>query len=252
MAIAFLLLLVPLFIFLKTGVRLKKQLGVAALRMCMQLAMLGLVLEFLFDINHWALNTGWLLVMLAAAAHSVLARTGVRLPGLWGWLLLALSVAAVSVLVFCLLLVVRPAPLHDAQYMIPLGGMILGNSMNSTTLALERFHSGLSSPDGRRRLETWLCMGASPEQARQPFLREALRAALLPTLNAVATLGLVHIPGMMTGQILGGSSPSAALLYQAMIMFAILSSAALSSILTIHFTGRICMDQHGLLRERTA
>lgn len=249
LAAAALLLLVPFFVVSWAGLPLRKQLLVGAARMALQLAGLGLVLEVLFRTDHWALTLGWFTVMILAAAQSILKRTGVRLPRLPVLLVAALAAAGGGTLAFCLLAVIHPEPLLGARYLIPLGGMILGNSMNGTTLALDRFVSGLVGDEGRRERETLLGLGASPVQARRPFLQRALRAALLPTLNTLATMGLVSIPGMMTGQILGGSSPSTAIGYQAVIMLAILAAVSISSLLVILIADRLLVDRDGLLRE---
>jgi putative ABC transport system permease protein len=249
LAAAALLLLLPLAVIHAAGLPLRRQLLGGALRMVLQLAGLGLVLEVLFRSNHWALTLGWFLLMIAAAAHSILARTGISLPGLPPLLVAALAAAGGGTLAFVLLAVVRPEPLHQAQYLIPLGGMILGNSMNGTTLALERFVSGLRSPEGAREWETLIGLGATPAQARRPFLQRSLKAALLPSLNTLATMGLVSIPGMMTGQLLAGSPPATAIAYQAVILLAIVAAVSLSSLLVILIAARLLIDRDGLLRE---
>lgn len=248
LAAAGLLLLVPLAVMAWSGLPMKRQLLTGAARMVLQLAGLGLLLEFLFRTNHPMLTIGWFLVMILAAAQSILKRTGIRLPGLPALLVVALAAAGGGVLAFCLLVVIRPDPFLEAQYLVPLGGMILGNSMNGTTLALDRFVDGLRSDEGARERETLLGLGASSEQSQRPFIQRALRAALLPTLNTLATMGLVSIPGMMTGQILGGSPPATAIGYQAVIMLAILASVSLSSLLVIHIAGRLLIDRDGLLK----
>jgi putative ABC transport system permease protein len=120
--------------------------------------------------------------------------------------------------------------------------------MNGTTLAFERFARTLISPEGRRLLETRLALGASGKDAWEPLARDAWRAAMMPVLNTLATLGLVSIPGMMTGQILGGSAPQTAAVYQALIMLAILASVALSSYLVIRGAATCLLDEDGLIK----
>ncbi|MFA7329973.1 MAG: ABC transporter permease [Candidatus Delongbacteria bacterium] len=229
MGLAFLLALVPLILFRVLRLGLSRQLLVALARMVLQLGSLGLVLEVLFRQDHWSLTLLWLLVMQAAAAHTVLSRLPVRVPGLAPLVGGALALASSAVLAWCLLMVVRPEPLLGARLLIPLAGMILGNSMNGITLALERHLAQLTEPAGRREWETLLGLGAEPCVARSRLLGRDLRVALLPTLNTTATIGLVSIPGMMTGQLLGGSPPATAILYQILIMLAILASVSLSA-----------------------
>lgn len=249
MGLALLLVLIPLGLFRLLRLRLSGQLVVALARMALQLGSLGLVLEFLFRTDHWSLTLLWFLVMQAAAAHTILSRTKTRLPGLGLLVGLAMAGASSAVLAWCLLAVLRPEPLLGARLLIPLGGMILGNSMNGITLALERHLEQTGSAEGRRAWETLLSLGAEPGEARRQLLARDLRTALLPTLNTTATIGLVSIPGMMTGQILGGSPPATAILYQGLIMLAILASVSLSSWLAVSLLHWRLVDADGLFRQ---
>ncbi len=249
MVLALMLAFVPLMVSQLLRLRLHGQLLVSVGRMVLQLFLLGLLLEYLLAANHWYLTAIWLLVMLGSAAQSLLQRAGVRLPGLAPMVLVVLAAALGSVVLWCLILVIRPEPWFDARYLITLGGMILGNAMNGSTIALERLHSSLTSNSGRLEYETWLSLGATRAQALMPFRRQAAKAAMLPTVNSTATMGLVHIPGMMTGQILGGSNPVTAIAYQGMIMLAILAGVALSAYLITWVTGRLLLGPDGLLRS---
>jgi len=248
LGLAFLLALVPLWVFRDLRLPLASQLGVALARMVLQLAALGLVLETLFRVDHALLTVGWLLVMQVAAAHTILSRTALKLPGLPLLLLAVMCAGGGGVLAFCLAVVVRPEPLLAAQFAIPMGGMILGNSMNGITLALEKQAQRLQGAEGRRESDLLLGLGASVEEARRRVSRDALRLAILPTLNTTATIGLVSIPGMMTGQILGGSSPATAIGYQMMIMLAILASVSLSAWLALRLLHWRLVDGEGLFR----
>jgi putative ABC transport system permease protein len=243
-----LLLWVPFFAARNLGVSIQGMLLSGAARMVVQLALLGLLLSFFFEWNHPVLNAVWLLVMVGAATQAVLKRVELKIPGGMFTILRSISIAAGGTLFFVLAVVVRPEPFWDARYLIPLGGMILGNSMNGTTLATERFARAISSPEGRRLLETRLSLGAVGKEAWAPLAREAWKAAMMPVLNTLATLGLVSIPGMMTGQILGGSSPQTAAVYQALIMLAILASVALSAYLVIHGVADCLLDEDGLIK----
>ncbi|MDP2360470.1 MAG: ABC transporter permease [bacterium] len=249
LALAFLLALAPLWVFRNLRLPLKGQLGVALARMVLQLGAMGLVLEVLFRLDTPPATLGWLLVMQAAAAHAVLRRTALRVRGMAPLLLGVMVLAGGGVLAFCLVAVVRPQPLLEARYLIPLGGMILGNSMNGITLALERHLARLSSAAGRQEWETLLGLGASPEEARRRFSGQDLRVALMPTLNTTATIGLVSLPGMMTGQILGGSPPATAIAYQIVIMLAILAAVSLSAWLAVRALHWRLVDGDGLFRE---
>lgn len=249
LALSFLLALVPLWIFHDMRLPLARQLVGALARMVLQLSALGLVLGLLFRVDHPLPTVAWLLVMQGAAAFTILRRTQLKLPGLPLLLLAVLCTGGGGVLAFCLLVVVRPEPLLGAAYAIPLGGMILGNSMNGITLALERQSQRLMGAEGRREWDLLLGLGTSVEEARRRFSNGALRMALLPTLNTTATIGLVSIPGMTTGQLLGGSSPVTAIEYQMMIMLAILASVSLSAWMALRLLHWRLVDGEGLFRH---
>jgi len=124
---------------------------------------------------------------------------------------------------FICLLVVGYSPWYDPRYLIPLAGMIIGNSMNGASLAAERLTAEMR--ERHDELETALCLGATARQAAEPALRTAYRAALIPTMNTMAATGIVALPGMMTGQILSGTEPMLAVRYQIAIMCAITASS---------------------------
>jgi putative ABC transport system permease protein len=121
--------------------------------------------------------------------------------------------------------IVRVEPWYDPQYLIPLLGMVLGNTLNGISLGLDRFMEGLNSQ--RDQVETLLAMGATRWEAAHRQVREALRVGMIPTINSMSVMGLVSLPGMMTGQILAGANPIDAVRYQIVIMFMIAAGTAL-------------------------
>lgn len=118
---------------------------------------------------------------------------------------------------------VRPEPIYNPQYLIPLGGMIIGNSMTGINLALNQMLSSIEN--NSTSIEGSLMLGASPKQAMDKIIQNAFDTAITPTLNSIKNMGIISLPGMMTGQILGGVSPMIAIRYQIAIMTAIMSSA---------------------------
>jgi putative ABC transport system permease protein len=114
-------------------------------------------------------------------------------------------------------LVVRIAPWYNPQYLIPLFGMIVGSTMNAAAIAAERLASEVVARQAE--IEAYLALGATYQQASQQSVRQALRAALIPTVNGLMVVGIVTLPGMMTGQILAGSSPLMAIRYQIVVAF---------------------------------
>ena len=140
----------------------------------------------------------------------------------------ALTVSTAATLAYVIGVVVQVRPWYEPQYIIPIAGMILGNSMTSTAPAGERLQGELRARTAE--VETRLALGFSGREAVQPLVRSALRAAMIPTVNGMMTVGLVQLPGMMTGQILAGSSPLVAIRYQIVVVFMQAAATALGSL----------------------
>ncbi|WP_027251218.1 ABC transporter permease [Photobacterium halotolerans] len=138
---------------------------------------------------------------------------------------------------------IHAEPWWQAQYLIPVAGMILGNALTANVLALERWYSSLKEKNNEYQF--YLAMGAP--HPIQPFQREAVKAALMPQLASMSTLGIVALPGMMTGQILGGTEPVLAVKYQLAIMIAILVAVSVSVAATLGMMSRFAFNRYGQL-----
>jgi putative ABC transport system permease protein len=135
----------------------------------------------------------------------------------------------------------------SARYLIPIGGMIMGNMLRGNIVSLDRFYHSLTQRE--EEYIYYISLGASKREALLPFIREALKPALSPYLATVATMGLVALPGMMTGQILGGASPAVAIQYQVMIMIAIFVASTISTFLGVLFSIVPSIDACGRIRK---
>jgi putative ABC transport system permease protein len=142
-----------------------------------------------------------------------------------------MMMSSVLVTVFALVTALRPNPWHDPRYAIPLLGMILGNCMTGIALGLDTLTTSLVSR--RASVEAQLMLGATRQVAAAPVTREALRSALMPTINSMAVTGVVSLPGMMTGQILGGVPPAEAVKYQILVMFLIAGGTGLGAVMAV-------------------
>lgn len=229
--LAMLLLVFPLMIFNQLKLKLSKQLMISFGRMIGQLALIGLWLQFLLDQEDYRLTLLWVVIMLLNAITTLRGRLKFPRRILVPVLFAALGTASLVVMPWILFMVVRPDPLFSAKFVIPIYGMVLGNSMNSCALALERFESGLS--DNWKAYYTRLSLGATLWEAALPPFRKAIQASLLPQILTIASMGVVSLPGMMTGQILGGSSAIVAIKYQMMVMAAIFSAVTLADFVAI-------------------
>ena len=243
------LILINGLLSLWLGLGLEKRLLVAAFRTVVQLLIMGYVLLPVFRLNLiWLVLLVALVMIVIAAWESVrrLSRTyaGIRLATF-----VALLVGASSSTVFGTVAIIGAEPWWQPQYFIPLLGMILGNAITGASLGLDRVLQGLE--EGRTRVEVLLSMGASWWEASRPIAAEAIRTAMIPIINTMSAVGLVVIPGMMTGQILGGTPPELAARYQIMIMFLLGSATALASTIAVLISVRALFDrQHRLRTDR--
>jgi putative ABC transport system permease protein len=241
LAIAFLSIALLLSWRLRLG--LARSLMVAAARCYVQLLLLGFALLYIFTWDHPAVTLGLLAAMMTFATFTITGRLK-KVPHRLFWPALAATATAGTCVTFTVTgLVIGISPWYRSQYVIPLAGMVLGNSMNGIALALERVFSDMD-----RRFEevrAMVALGANCWEAALPSIRAALAAALIPTVNAMAAVGIVFIPGMMTGQLLAGADPVRASHYQIVIMMMISAAVALGTILAVLWSYRKAFDPWG-------
>ncbi len=227
LAFALILLIYPILIFSHLKLQLTSQLFVSFGRMILQLSLMGVWLQFLFNQESGWLTLLWMLVMVANAIVTLRSRLKFQRKILLPILSAALLSTSLIIMPWILVMIIRPSPLFAPMYAIPIYGMVLGNSMNSCALALERFESSMS--DNWKAYFTRISLGANLWEAALPSFRKAMHTSLLPQLLNIASMGVVSLPGMMTGQILGGASPLVAIKYQMMIMIAIFSGVCITN-----------------------
>jgi putative ABC transport system permease protein len=221
---------------------------IAAVRTAIQLSLVGLVLKALFGHVHPAWMALVALVMLTVAAREVVARQRRRFRGARAWSIGSVSMflSSFAVTLFGLLVVVTPEPWYEPRYAIPLLGMMTGNTMNGIALGLNQLTQGADR--ARAAIETRLTLGAQWHQAIADERREAVRTGMIPMINAMAAAGLVSLPGMMTGQILAGNSPTDAVRYQILIMFMIAAGSGFGTMAAVGLGARMLFDERGRLR----
>lgn len=241
------LLLFPVGIILWLRIPMLASLGLAILRMTIQLALVGLYLQFIFQWDHIAINLAWMLVMVIVADASVLSGSGLRVRSIGPSLFVAMLIGTIIPVLMFTGGVLERSNVLEAQYVIPIAGMILGNCLRADMIGLRTFYGTLRSQ--RSIYELTLAEGATLREAITPWFRDAVQAALAPTIGTMATIGLVSLPGMMTGVILAGADPFVAIKYQIAIMIAIFSGTALTVFLAISLTLRTAFDDYGNLRK---
>lgn len=247
LALALLLVLVIAAISLRERLGLERDLVIGAVRAIVQLYLVGLILAAVFTAARWYWVLVILMVMVAIATHAAVSRLGKPIPGVYWIAATALTLSTAATLAYVIGVVIEPRPWWEPQYLIPIAGMILGNSMTSAALAGDRLQSDLFAR--RDEVEARLALGFSGREAVQPLVRAALRAAMIPTVNGMMTVGVVQLPGMMTGQILAGTSPLTAIRYQIVVVFMMAVATALGSLGFVRLAvGRYLTPAHQLRR----
>lgn len=248
LAISLLILLIPMAILWKFKTGLIRNTLVAVARMIVQLVFVGYYLEYLFRFNNPWVNLAWILVMVLVADFSTLNRSELRhTKSIFISVFAATFLGLILIDFFFLQFVIRLPNILDAQYLIPITGMILGNCLRGNVIGMNEFYYSLDQH--RERYRFFLASGATKKEALFPFFRSALMKSINPTLASMATIGLVALPGMMTGQMLSGSSPLIAIKYQIMIMLAIFSGTLLCVYLGIWFSQMAAFDKQYNLKK---
>ncbi|BFT71254.1 ABC transporter permease [Paenibacillus sp. P36] len=204
---------------------LEKDIAWGTIRGALQLLFIGYVLHFVFQTEHLGLIIGIIAIMIMIATQNA----GKRAKGLKGihWRIAA-AIAITEILTMGLMLglqIIKPT----TQFIIPISGMTIGSSMIVCGLFLNQMNREVGS--SRDMIDALLALGATPKQAIQQALQRSVKASMIPTIDGMKTVGLVQLPGMMTGMIIAGSSPIEAVRYQILILFAFTASAAMTGII---------------------
>lgn len=245
LAAGYSLLLFPFGVFLWHGVPLIGETAISIARMTVQLLFIGFYLQVVFRWNNPWLNLLWIAVMVLVADGSIVRGCGLRARRFLAPLSLALLAGVLVPLLLFVGVIIRPDPVLDARYVIPIAGMILGNCLRADIVGIRSFYEAIHKRE--KAFTHALASGARLSEAILPFMRDALRDALAPTIATMATMGVVSLPGMMTGVILGGADPVTAIKYQIAIMLAIFSGTAITVTAAIYLTMRNSFSPYGIL-----
>mmetsp|Transcript_9437 Transcript_9437/g.21591 ORF Transcript_9437/g.21591 Transcript_9437/m.21591 type:complete len:341 (-) Transcript_9437:153-1175(-) len=234
-------------LIISTGLGLgqSQQIIIATLRALVQLSILGVILEPIFKYAQWWVVSLYVLFMATVAAQSAIGRPRYTYPGILWHMCLAAWTAPVAMTAVTVGLVLQADPVWEPQYAIPLAGMSLGNAVTAMSLSVDSLLKSLK--EGRDKIELLLAAGASRSEACSEAVREAVTVAMTPTINNLTVIGLVSIPGMMTGQIIGGNSPAAAAKYQFIVLIMILAACVLSAIVVSLLAVRALVTTEGFV-----
>ena len=245
--VGLLLLLIPIYYIWRYETKLVKAICVGAVRMVVQMLFIGVYLRYLFEWDNPIVNLLWVCVMVYIAAETALSRTKVRRGVLMMPLIVGFIVASILVGLYFLGVVLGLNNVFDAQYFIPIMGILLGNMLTVNVIAVGTFYSTLQR---EQNLYYFLLgNGASQSEALIPFVRQAIAKSFSPTIANMAVMGLVSLPGTMIGQILGGSTPDVAIKYQIMIVVITMSASMLSLIIAIRLSVKRAFDGYGRMKR---
>lgn len=244
---AFVLLIPVILIGIYLRLGFITDLLIATGRMTLQLALVAVYLEFLFKLNNTWLNITYGLLMASIAGLAIIQSSKISYRLFWKSVILSIIIPYSVVLIFFNSVIVDISNIFDAQYIIVVGGMILGNILGINIFVLSSFCKAAHTENNTYL--SMIGMGACKTEALLPIIVHTIRITFMPTIAKMATIGLVSLPGMMTGQILGGSSPTIAIKYQIAIMLAILCSGFLSICLQIFFAVKVAYNDYDVLHS---
>ncbi|ANU14901.1 YbbM seven transmembrane helix protein [Planococcus halocryophilus Or1] len=225
LSITLIFVLIPLVLSKTLKLGLEKDTIIATLRSIVQLLAVGYVLKFVFDSDSLLYIFMMVGLMVVAATHNA-QKKGAAIQGITTKV--AVTLISVEVLTQSILLGFNITP-ATAQYIIPISGMVIGNSMVLSILFLNRFTAEVESHQDQTELI--LSLGGTPKQAIHRQLITSIKASMIPTIESQKTVGLVQLPGMMSGQIIAGADPIQAVQFQLLIMFLLLTTAAVTSVM---------------------
>ena len=209
-----------------------KTLAIATFRTIAQLLFVGVFLSVVFASRQPLAILAVLVAMATIAAVVARGRIDKDLPKLLKWVWLAIFTSGLVTILYVTTLVIQLDPWYDPRYLVPLTGIVLGNAMTAASIAGERLVTALRN--NRIEIETHLSLGATPRQAIATYRQSAIKAGLIPTINAMMVVGLVTLPGTITGQILAGADPLVAAIYQILIMFMLALATLVASLIVTY------------------
>jgi len=235
---AYIFLLVVLLIVHIKKIPRKKLLIIASLRMTLQLIIVGYILVYVLDYPNPYITVLIVLIMLAFAVFTVYQRAKHAIKmDLKKMVALAMLIGVSLNLLYFMFVILQLDPWYEPQYFIPISGMIIGKTMTGVSLGINNLLTSMK--DNQAKVEGAIMLGASPKVASKSIINEAFDEAMLPTVNAMVGMGIIFLPGMMTGQIIAGQSPIMAVKYQISVMLGVLGTVAVTVLFFLHLAYKI-------------
>lgn len=222
-------------IYLK--LRLEKDLIVGTVRTFLQLFLLGYVLKVVFDIRNPWIVFSLFTFMIIFAAMTITHRVREKKVSYFLPVLISIFLSYTMINFFSMIIIIQVKPWYHPIYFIPIGGMIIGNSMNALAIAMNHWFEAIRKDRGK--IDLYLSLGATACESTADHYKASVRAGMIPSVNAMMTVGVVFIPGMMTGQVLAGVDPLIAIKYQIVIMLLLVGATGISTIIALHIVRRL-------------
>lgn len=246
LGVGLLLSMIPLYYLWKFKTGLVKATAIAIVRMIVQLFFVGMYFKYLFLWDNPWINFLWVIVMILVASHTAVARTQLKRKVLLIPISIGFLFSVITIGLFFLGIVLHIDNVFEAQYFIPIFGILMGNMLSSNVIALNAYYTGLQRE--QQMYYYLLGNGATQKEARAPFIGQAMVKSFSPLIANMAVMGLVALPGTMIGQILGGSNPSVAIKYQMMIVIINFTASMISLMITISLSSKHSFDTFGVLK----
>jgi len=223
---------------------LEQDIAVATIRSLIQLTAIGYAIELIFEADTIWLVLALLAVMVLFGAITARARAR-KVPDAFVTLLIALTTAGAATLGLVVALgIFDPTP----RYLVPVGGMVIGNAMTASAVALNRLGDEIG--DSRAMIEATLSLGATAQEAAAPIVRRALRSGMIALVDSTKTTGLIFFPGTMVGMLLAGADPTDAVRLQLILLYSLLGSVAISALVATTLSYRNFFTPAQQLRDR--
>jgi putative ABC transport system permease protein len=243
-AAALALAAIALAVSLWQRMALERDIATAVVRAFVQLTAIGYVIAIVFEQDEFLLVVALLTVMVVFGAFTARGRAR-AVPGAFAVLIVALAAAAAGTLGLVVALgVFAPEP----RYLVPVGGMVIGNAMTAAAVALNRLADEVHGESAR--IEATLALGATSAQAMRPILRRCLRSGVIPLVDSTKTSGLIFFPGTMVGMLLAGADPTDAVRLQLVLLYVLLGSVSLAALIAVLLAYRRFFTPFHQLRER--
>ena len=224
----------------------EKEIIIATIRMTIQLVLVGYLLNYIFQQNNYLFTIVVIFIMEVFAVYNIYQRVNSKINfKLKRVIAVSMFSGTLISILFFLLVVINLEPWYYSRYFIPISGMLIGNSMTGISLGVQRLISGVK--ENRDQIEAALMLGVTPKQATKDIVNQAFSSAILPTVNSMMGMGIIFLPGMMTGQILSGVSPLLAIRYQIAIMMGIAGSVSLTIVIFIYLGYRTFFNERAQL-----